>query len=315
MAATFGRIGEFKEGKEDWQQYVERLGHFFAANGITEENKKRSVFVSIMGPNAYKLLRSLISPAKPVISGACDSYDSASQSYPFGDCTTLQTPQSFQETRREHRYIRTFIGRICNFGATLDAMLRDRLVCGFNNDHIQCRLLSEAKLTYHKALELAQGLETAAKNVQELQGSKRGQGSILPGDSSVDSGIHKLSHQKKKRQDRMSCYRCGKEGHTAAKCHFKDVKCHNCGKIGHLRKVCRSTQKKSGSGRLLRDHSPRTVKCLEEEQQGETEEYALFQLKSSNRCQPLKVDLVIDSQAIVMEVDTGAALSLVSEAT
>ena len=29
MAATFGRIDEFEEGKEDWTQYIERLEHFF----------------------------------------------------------------------------------------------------------------------------------------------------------------------------------------------------------------------------------------------------------------------------------------------
>ena len=65
MAATFGSIGEFEEGKEDWPQYVEHLTHFFAANGIAEDEKKRSVFLSVIGPNAYKLLRSVISPAKP----------------------------------------------------------------------------------------------------------------------------------------------------------------------------------------------------------------------------------------------------------
>ena len=46
MAATFGSIGEFEEGKEDWPQYVERLTHFFAANGIAED-KRETVRVSV----------------------------------------------------------------------------------------------------------------------------------------------------------------------------------------------------------------------------------------------------------------------------
>ena len=65
MAATFGSIGEYEEGKEDWPQYVERLEHFFAANGIKEDDRKLSVFLSVIGPNAYKLLQSVISPKKP----------------------------------------------------------------------------------------------------------------------------------------------------------------------------------------------------------------------------------------------------------
>ena len=44
-------------------------------------------------------------------------------------------------------------------------MLRDQLVWGIKNDSMQQRLLQESKLMYKKALELAQGLETAAQNV------------------------------------------------------------------------------------------------------------------------------------------------------
>lgn len=37
--ATFETIGEFLECNKDWMEYMERLGHFFLANGITEEAK------------------------------------------------------------------------------------------------------------------------------------------------------------------------------------------------------------------------------------------------------------------------------------
>ena len=51
----------------------------------------------------------------------------------------------------------------CKFGDTLDDILRDRLVCGVNEETIQRRLLAEAGLTLKKALEIAQGLEAAAR--------------------------------------------------------------------------------------------------------------------------------------------------------
>ena len=47
--ATFSKIGEFNAGSEEWSQYVERIGHFFEANGITEERKKRAVLLSVVG--------------------------------------------------------------------------------------------------------------------------------------------------------------------------------------------------------------------------------------------------------------------------
>ncbi len=56
------------------------------------------------------------------------------------------------------------LAEFCNFGDTLEVMLRDRLVCRINNNRMQQRLLSEPKLTFKRALELAQEVETAAKS-------------------------------------------------------------------------------------------------------------------------------------------------------
>ena len=57
----------------------------------------------------------------------------------------------------------------CGFGESLNEMLRDRIVCGINDDVIQKRLLAEADLKFDKAVQQAQSMETAARNVKELQ--------------------------------------------------------------------------------------------------------------------------------------------------
>ena len=60
-----GKVDEFDCTKEDWTQYVERLDHFFVANDITDEGKKRAVLLSVVGSSTYALLRNLVQPAKP----------------------------------------------------------------------------------------------------------------------------------------------------------------------------------------------------------------------------------------------------------
>ena len=35
VMSVFGKVKEFDGSEENWPQYVERLGHFFAANDIT----------------------------------------------------------------------------------------------------------------------------------------------------------------------------------------------------------------------------------------------------------------------------------------
>ena len=49
-------------------------------------------------------------------------------------------------------------------------MSRDQLICGINNDRMQRRLLAESGLTFKKAYELAQAMETVDHDAKELQG-------------------------------------------------------------------------------------------------------------------------------------------------
>ena len=67
--ALLGHIEQFDPAVEQWTQYVERLEQFFVANDIIGDNKAvkwRANFLSVVGHNAYNLLRSLIAPRKAV---------------------------------------------------------------------------------------------------------------------------------------------------------------------------------------------------------------------------------------------------------
>ena len=63
--SVFGKVEEFDGSKEDWPQYVERLGHFFAANDITEDGKKKEIFLVVVGLAMFNILRNLLAPRKP----------------------------------------------------------------------------------------------------------------------------------------------------------------------------------------------------------------------------------------------------------
>ena len=58
----------------------------------------------------------------------------------------------------------------CEYGTSLNDVLRDCLVCGIKHDHIQQRLLSEgAELTLERALQIAQSMESAIKQSTVIQ--------------------------------------------------------------------------------------------------------------------------------------------------
>lgn len=163
------------------------------------------------------------------------------------------------------------IAEFCNFGAVLEDMLRDRLVCGVNDELIRRKLLAEKALTYQKALTLSQGLETAAKNILELKQPGRGEPDDDPITNSAPEPVHKLTTTAQGSASELRCHRCGMLGHLAPQCMFKDATCHRCGKQGHLRKVCRSKPAAQQTGnRPKTPASPaRPVHCLEEEEEGE----------------------------------------------
>ena len=87
-------------------------------------------------------------------------------------------------------------------------------------------MLAEATLTFKKALELAQGMEAAAKDVREMQGTPQ------PASVGQDSEeVHAVS-----KRTEFVCYRCGQSGHSPAHCTFRTAQCHKCGKLGHIKK-------------------------------------------------------------------------------
>ena len=63
--ATLGRIDAFDAAAEEWSSYTERLDHYYIANGIENEDKKRSIFLTVCGAATYQLIRDLLSPAAP----------------------------------------------------------------------------------------------------------------------------------------------------------------------------------------------------------------------------------------------------------
>ena len=56
MALYIGHVGELVESGKEWSHWAEHLEPFMSANGITVAERKRDVFLSVIGPKEYRLL-------------------------------------------------------------------------------------------------------------------------------------------------------------------------------------------------------------------------------------------------------------------
>ena len=100
------------------------------------------------------------------------------------------------------------LSKFCKHGNSLHEMLRDRIIVGVLSEKIQLRLLAEPNLTYERCLELAQSIEMAEKDRQQLK------------DSRVKEDHVFYSHAKRgqmKQHQKVECYRCG-SAHLANQC-------------------------------------------------------------------------------------------------
>ena len=67
MAGYIVMMTEFNiNGKGTFSNWNERLGMYFLANSIADTNKQKAVFLTVCGAELYKLIRSLVSPSKPI---------------------------------------------------------------------------------------------------------------------------------------------------------------------------------------------------------------------------------------------------------
>ena len=131
---------------------------------------------------------------------------------------------------------------------------------------------------------------------------------------------------------RRACYRCGASSHLANTCSYRTIVCRICQKKGHIARVCRSRPLPPAS-------SSRTVNTVEEYASDPPGEYlgALNYLSGRephylNSCQfqasrsngdgrlkrgspPVTLNVEIDGRSTLMEVDTGASVSVIALGT
>ncbi|XP_054708231.1 uncharacterized protein K02A2.6-like [Uloborus diversus] len=302
-----GTLHEFEAEHDDINLYVEQLEHFFLANDVVED-KKVSVFISVIGIKTYKVLRNLLLPKSP---GDCKYHELTSILKQHFKPSPILIAERFRFHRRNQltgesvsRYLVELrrLASTCDFGSFLDEALRDRFVCGLCNENIQKRLLAKKNLKLSDAVETAVAIEIAESDAANMK-------TFTPAVNKVRKTEHvnanknpqprMISAANTNGKKNLKCYRCGAT-HDFAKCKYKNAKCHSCGKIGHISPVCRS-----------RGSAAKKVEVVESES-----ELSLYAVKSVNQVSGNKkyiIPVTINGKSLDMELDTAADVSITSE--
>jgi hypothetical protein len=256
------RHGEYCSIREDWLAYTERMQQYFAANDVKNADKQCAILLSAVGASTYQLINSLLASNKPSERSFDELVKLVQDHHQPPPSESAQRYTFNTRSRKQGESITMYVAELrclvehCNYRDSLNDMLRDRLVCGMNDQRVQCRLLAEADLTFQKAYDIAIAMEAAERNARELQGTAR-----------VQEDVHRVYTQKKGGGARgdVRCYRC-LGNHNPTECKFQRSECHHCKKMGHLARACRD---KLGS-------QEETRYLISEEELTRNDEYSLF---------------------------------------
>ncbi|XP_060075467.1 uncharacterized protein K02A2.6-like [Ylistrum balloti] len=323
--AKVGRIGEYVEGKEDFQCYTERLEQYFAANKVAND-KRVAVFLAVVGAHTYSLLRDLITPDIPSTKTKVELKQTLKLHFRPKPLVIAERFKFHSRKQNDTETISDYLASLkrlsvdCDFGDFLNQALRDRFVCGLKNDVIQKKLLAETDLDFNKAVQIAQAMEMAYKNTSEIHVMAKPEVPIhhvkRGGRNSFKGGMQgqrsekfeKTTPSKQKSgncHDRKQCFRCGGK-HSPDDCKFKNEKCYECQRVGHIGRKCKYKKKNVRYQGVDTD---------------DDEDFGLFGLyehthhtqSTKTMGEEYRVTVRVDGYPINFELDTGAAATIVSE--
>ncbi|KAL5496662.1 hypothetical protein EMCRGX_G012995 [Ephydatia muelleri] len=290
---------------------VQMIAHraYLVANDVVSD-KRVAVFLSVLGSRHYSLLRGVFAPRKPAECTYSELCDALRRHYEPKKLIIVERFAFYSRSQGESESVTEFEAELrklalyCGFDNFLVQALRDRLVCGLKDPAIQRRLLAESDLTLQKAMDIAVSMEVAEKSTRQLVQS--------------EVKVQEI-HGQRKGSDKFkkACWRCGQSSHPEDKCRFQALECFKCGRKGHMAKVCKNGVQDAKGNRKVHTRwvdEKESDKEQELEEDSDESEFPVHKI-GIGVTRPYSVWVMIEEVKLRMEVDTGAAVSVVSSET
>ena len=299
---TYGKLGEYNPDYDDWTQYVKQMEHSFQQMTLKKNPRRKLHYLVLVELKLILLIRSLVATSKPGTKTFKQLVDvmTAHQNPKPSVIMEWYRFNKRDSTRESCESIAQYVAALrklsehCEYGETLTDTIRDRLVCGIRDDRIQQQLLAESTLTLENAIKVATSMEQAKKNLEDIHKSRDSEAAVMK------------VQPRKKSNFSGSCYRCG-GGHLSDSCRIRDSECHYCHKRGHIVTKCRKKQ------------ADKTFKCpttfhtyTVKEGSDEEDMNALYEM-DYGRTEPIIIEIYSNDIPVVMELGTGASLTVVNE--
>lgn len=329
--ALIGSIEAFNSKVSDVTTYIERVEQLFLCNEV-EESKKVCLFLTLIGGEAYSILKDLVAPALPKDKSYEELKEVLKSHYSPKRLIIAERYKFYTTSQEAHETVTNFsvrlknLAKFCSFGTFLNDALRDKFVCGLRSESIKRKLLTEDNLTFEKAYQIAVSMEMTEGQIrlmgpETISVNKIGSHQKVKFKSSKSSnGSFSHSHTKSPESEsqvvekKNKCKRCLRTHKDNSRCPAINWKCYSCQKMGHTAKsvLCKNKVQ------YLEDNGDEEGEQQQEISEdslelgllSETKPYPLYSLNFNNNNNSLKIPLLINNNTVVMEVDSGACRSV-----
>ncbi|XP_046145704.1 uncharacterized protein K02A2.6-like [Osmia bicornis bicornis] len=316
LQGTFS-IDTFDPAVTNWKRWLQRFEGAVTVFKVPDDQKV-AYLLHFIGPVAFDMICDKLSPADPYKQTYANI---TAKLEDFYAPTPLEIAENYRfhlRKQTEGETIQSFVAALhklsvnCNFGAYQKTALRNQFVFGLASKRAQARLLETKDLDFDRAVQIATSMELSEKDATQLQSGVAKvdyTGSVQirkpardkryntpakkPAPMKLDvqsrPASSKTPHTNARAATNVVCFRCG-ANHLATHCSLdRGIRCRNCGIAGHLAKVCKKARA--------------NTKQLEE----------ILLVEHLQHRQGYYVTLTVENTPVKFEVDSGAAVTIISK--
>lgn len=327
---SVGTLSSFNHEAQEWSVYKDRLEQWFLANDLVETGeqgdkagtKRRAILLSSLSESTYKLVRDLALPQKVGVLNYDKIIELLDGHFQTKKCGFAERSNFFGATQQSNESMAQWAARVrglagdCEFSATmLDELLRDRFVLGMSLGPERDMLFTKdlSGLTLSKALGIAESMRSARLGAQQSSPHVRAEAheplqvlKMSPAAQAAPRGRAPPArgpapHESHERPG-SGCSVCGYTGHRFEVCRFRGHKCKVCGVKGHLKRMCPK--------RVVRQHF---VECSADDDEDDGKR--LIANIRTYCGEPMTESVVVNKNKLNFEIDTGSAVTVISERT
>ncbi|XP_063547273.1 uncharacterized protein K02A2.6-like [Cydia strobilella] len=325
---------------EAWRKWKKQFMVFLKASGVSKESAdvQAGLLVNLIGSAGYEVYTalSLTDTESENITTVLKKFDDHFGTKPN---ITVARYKFFVRNQEEGESIDQWVTALrvltqtCKFGKLTDELIRDRIVCGINNNVIRDRLFRTEDLTLAKAVQICQAAEMSHEESRCVGGGASGAADVrvdaVWGSGARGGGGARASAGGRRRattrrgarrggrppagagapgSSRRPCATCG--GGWCAQdehCPAYSALCYVCEQRGHFAKMCRQRK-------VIRDQ---VCHLAEDDSDEEDGMFYVDVVNQDSKSKPPKEWLefmTCNNKRITFKLDTGSMLNVISRA-